>query len=80
MQAPIASDVPAYRDGWELCHPGKPQPPTLGLYDKEQWPEEAFCCDFIFVSEDLAGRVKDVVVNPATDASDHQPVLLSLRD
>ena len=79
MQAPIASGVPAYRDSWELCHPGKPQPPTLGLYDKEQWPEEAFCCDFIFVSEDLAARVEDVTVNSATDASDHQPVLLSLR-
>ena len=55
------------------------QNPTLGLYDKEQWPEEAFCCDFIFVSEDLAARVEDVMVNSATDASDHQPVLLSLR-
>jgi len=80
IQAPIASGVPAYRDSWELCRPGKPHPPTLGVYDKEQWPGDPFCCDFIFVSEDIAGRVEEVAVNSATDASDHQPVLLRLRD
>jgi len=43
-------------------------------------PEPAFACDFIFVTEDLVQRVEDVAVNVDTDASDHQPVLLSLRD
>jgi endonuclease/exonuclease/phosphatase family metal-dependent hydrolase len=32
------------------------------------------------VTEDLAHRVEDVVVNGQTDASDHQPVLLELHD
>ena len=80
LQAPLGAGVPAYRDAWRLRHRGTPQPPTLGMYDKAQWPEPAFACDFIFVTEDIAGRVEEVAVNGATDASDHQPVLLVLRD
>ena len=72
--------MPAYRDAWEVRHPGRPHDPTLGLFDKEQWPEPPFCCDFIFVTEDLAPRVEQVAVDATTDASDHQPVLLVLRD
>ena len=80
LQASLGAGVPAYRDAWELRHPGKPHAPTLGVHDKVQWPGPAFACDFIFVSEDIAHRVEDVVVNADTDASDHQPVLLVLRD
>jgi endonuclease/exonuclease/phosphatase family metal-dependent hydrolase len=80
LQSALAPGVPAYRDAWQLRHPGKPQPPTIGVHDKEQWPGPPFACDFIFVTEDLARRVEDVAVNGQTDASDHQPVLLELRD
>jgi endonuclease/exonuclease/phosphatase family metal-dependent hydrolase len=80
LQSPLAPGVPAYRDAWQLRHPGKPHAPTLGVHDKEQWPGPPFACDFIFVTEDLAHRVEDMVVNGETDASDHQPVLLELRD
>jgi len=80
LQSPLASGVPAYRDAWQLSHPGKPHLPTLGVHDKKQWPGPPFACDFIFVTEDLAHRVEDVVVNGETDASDHQPVMLVLRD
>ena len=79
IQAPLGPRVPAYRDAWQLRRPGKPHPPTLGVHDKSQWPE-AFACDFIFVTEDIVYRVEDVAVNGDTDASDHQPVLLVLRD
>jgi endonuclease/exonuclease/phosphatase family metal-dependent hydrolase len=79
LQAPIAGS-PAYRDAWQIRHPGAPHAPTLGLYDKVQWPGKPFCSDFIFVTEDLAERVENVVVDSATDASDHQPVLLELAD
>jgi endonuclease/exonuclease/phosphatase family metal-dependent hydrolase len=80
LQAPIAPGAPAYRDAWRIRHPGEPHAPTLGVNDRQQWPGPAFCCDFIFVTEDIADRVEDVVVNGNTDASDHQPVLLRLRD
>jgi len=80
LQSSLAPGVPAYRDAWQLRHPGKPHAPTVGVHDKLQWPGPPFACDFIFVTEDLAHRVEDVVVNGETDASDHQPVLLELRD
>lgn len=80
VQAPLGAGVPAYRDAWQLRYPGKPHPPTLGVHDKTQWPGAPFACDFVFVTEDIAGRVEDVKVNVDTDASDHQPVLLVLRD
>jgi len=79
LQAPIEG-APAYRDAWRVCHGAAPHAPTLGLYDKAQWPGEPFACDFIFVTEDLAARVEDVVVDGATRASDHQPVLLKLAE
>jgi endonuclease/exonuclease/phosphatase family metal-dependent hydrolase len=79
LQSAIGPGVPAYRDAWELRHPGRPHDPTLGVFDKEQWPAP-FCCDFIFVTEDLAPRVDELAVDASTDASDHQPVLLVLRD
>ena len=80
LQSPLAPGVPAYRDAWQLRHPGKAHAPTIGVHDKLQWPGPPLACDFIFVTEDLAHRVEDVLVNGETDASDHQPVLLELRD
>ncbi len=76
--APYTDGTPAYRDSWQVCHGERPHQPTLGVHDHEQWPQ-AFACDFIFVTEDIAGRVEDVAVNLDTDASDHQPVLLRLK-
>lgn len=77
--APFADGTPAYRDAWQVRHGDRPQAHTLGVHDREQWPE-SFACDFIFLTEDIAGRVADVEVNLDTDASDHQPVLLRLND
>lgn len=79
ITAPYADGTLAYRDAWELRHGERPHDHTLGVYDRVQWPE-SYACDFIFVTEDLAGRVDDVTVNLDTDASDHQPVLLRLKD
>jgi len=80
LEAPFSGGVPALRDAWQIAHPGKPQEPTLGVYDKVQWPGEPYASDFIFVTEDLGDRVEDVTVNGKTQASDHQPMLLRLRD
>lgn len=70
--------TPSYLDAWELTHPGEPHAPTVGLYDKTQWPGPPFTYDFVLVSEDLAPQVNDVRVDQTSDASDHQPVLLVL--
>jgi endonuclease/exonuclease/phosphatase family metal-dependent hydrolase len=42
--------------------------------------EEPYCCDFVFVSETLARRVRSVEVESDTQASDHQPMLLEIDD
>lgn len=69
-----------YRDAWTLCHPGVAHQPTCGLHDHVQWKNGADCRDFIFATEDIAGRVRRVEVDAETAASDHQPVLIELAD
>lgn len=78
LLAAIDDATPPYRDAWELTHRNAPHAPTVGLFDKQQWPGPPFTFDFILVSEDLAPRVQDVRVDVTSDASDHQPVLLVL--
>jgi endonuclease/exonuclease/phosphatase family metal-dependent hydrolase len=58
-------------------HAGKAHDRTVGVFDHEQWPV-AFCVDFIYVTKDLADKVRELRVNLETDASDHQPVLIHL--
>jgi len=69
-----------YRDAWTIRHPGVPHAPTCGLHDHVQWKNGADCRDFIFVTEDMAGRVRGMEVDGETAASDHQPVLIELAD
>ncbi len=69
-----------YRDAWTANQPDRPRAPTCGIYDHAQWTDGPDCRDFIFVTEDLKGRVCKVEVNGETDASDHQPVLIELAD
>lgn len=78
LTANIDGETPAYQDAWELLHPAAERPPTVGLYDKVQWPQEPFTFDFIFVSSDLAPRVTAVRADPHSDASDHQPMMIEL--
>jgi endonuclease/exonuclease/phosphatase family metal-dependent hydrolase len=78
LLAPVEATTPAYRDAWQIAHPGRAHEPTVGLHDKKQWPGPPFTFDFVFVSTDIAGHVRDVRVDATTDASDHQPVLLEL--
>jgi endonuclease/exonuclease/phosphatase family metal-dependent hydrolase len=64
-------------DAWTVLNGAVPQAPTFRLFDRRYGPTP-ITCDFIFVSEDLAPRVKRMEVNTQTRASDHQPVLLEL--
>jgi endonuclease/exonuclease/phosphatase family metal-dependent hydrolase len=78
LLAPFDDATPVYRDAFELACPGCKHPPTVGLHDKVQWPGEPFTFDFVLVSADLAPHVRSVYADPASDASDHQPMLLEL--
>jgi endonuclease/exonuclease/phosphatase family metal-dependent hydrolase len=78
MLEAFADGTPAFVDAWRVAHPGRPHDDTVGLYDTEQWPRR-LACDFVFVSDDLAPRVKALEVDSTSDASDHQAVILELR-
>ncbi len=77
MLAPFADGAPNFYDAWQAAHPGQPHAASVGVYDRAQWPQP-FCCDFAFVSIDLAPRLAGFEINSETDASDHQPLLLWL--
>jgi endonuclease/exonuclease/phosphatase family metal-dependent hydrolase len=77
IQQPFDDGTPALRDAWTVRWPGVPHPPTLGVYDRKQWPAP-YASDFIFVTEDLLPRIAEVKVDGVTQASDHQPVLITL--
>lgn len=78
MRKPFASGAPAFVDAWTIKHGDAPHAPTTGVADFKQWPQGPHCRDYIFVSENLAGRIEDVRVDVETTASDHQPVAITL--
>ncbi|CAM5380616.1 MULTISPECIES: endonuclease/exonuclease/phosphatase family protein [unclassified Thauera] len=65
-------------DAWQLVHGAQPHAPTVGLHGAE-WPDRAYCCDYFFVTTDLAARVRELEVMADTAASDHQPVVLTFE-
>lgn len=67
-------------DAWRSSRPGEPDPPTTGLFDRKQWPMGGHCRDYFAVTADVARRIAAIEVDVATDASDHQPLRLALRD
>jgi endonuclease/exonuclease/phosphatase family metal-dependent hydrolase len=78
LQQAIDADAPRLVDTWSHLYPNTDHRHNVGVYDREQWPEP-FTCDYIFASEDLLPRVRDVRVHGTTQASDHQPQLLELE-
>jgi len=79
IQHPLHGGGPAYRDAWKLVHGHRPHVPTFCVHD-QGYSKTPYCCDFVFVSEDLAPRVHSIEVDSATQASDHQPVLVEIDD
>jgi endonuclease/exonuclease/phosphatase family metal-dependent hydrolase len=69
--------VDALIDAWCIAHPQRTHRPTFRLYDDRYGPD-AISCDFFFVSESLRDSVHTVSVDADTQASDHQPVTLTL--
>lgn len=64
-------------DAWRSVHGAVPHAPTFRLFDRTYGPEP-MACDFVFVSDDLAPRIRRIEVDVQTKASDHQPVLVEL--
>ena len=72
-------NTPNFIDAWAVAHPRKPHPPTAGLYE-HSWAKTPLCCDFVFVTEDLNMRIRNVIVDGNSKASDHQPVLVEFTN
>jgi endonuclease/exonuclease/phosphatase family metal-dependent hydrolase len=79
MTAAFGAAVPRFIDAWEIAHPKQAHAHTVGVYENG-WAEHPYCCDFIFVTDDLELRVRAVTVEIQTQASDHQPVLIELAN
>jgi endonuclease/exonuclease/phosphatase family metal-dependent hydrolase len=66
-------------NAWSALAPDQSYPATFRIFDRTYGPEPVGC-DFFFVSPSLAQRVQGLSVDQQTQVSDHQPVLLTLRD
>lgn len=76
VSVPFGNGAPALLDAWQVAHGSRPHPHSFCLYDQSNGAPH--CCDFVFVTEDLAARVRRIDYDQETQASDHQPVLIEL--
>lgn len=68
--------APALVDAWQVLNGEKAHPPSFCIF--EQLYGVPHCCDFMFVTEDLAPRLRHMAYDQRSQASDHQPVLIEL--
>lgn len=80
MLAPFDDGTSRFHDAWRLVHGDAPQPATSNVHERFTPQSEPIACDFVFASDELAGRVRAAEVDSATRLSDHQPVVVSLVD
>lgn len=71
---------PPLVDAWTFFRKGEAHPPSTGLFDRVQWPKGGHCRDYFALTADIAQRIAAVEIDLSTDASDHQPLRLSLQD
>lgn len=77
LLAPYADATPAWKDSWEVLHPGEPHAPTVGIHPVD-FVDAPACFDFVFLGEDLAPRLAAQGSDPDTESSDHQPLWVEL--
>lgn len=78
LLAPFADGTPAFLDSWDVLHPGEPHAPSVGIHPVD-FVDAPACFDFVFVTEDLAPRLRAHGIDRDTMASDHQPVWVQLE-
>lgn len=77
---PLAGTEQRFHDAWNIAYPDCAHEPTCGVHDRQLWPQGPHCRDFFFVTGACVDRVRAVRIDAATDASDHQPLLLEMAD
>ena len=71
--------APPLVDAWTVARKGEPHAATFCVYERSYGHGED-CRDFFAVTPDVAGRIASLEVDGETQASDHQPLRLLLRD
>jgi len=69
--------TPKFTDAWQFLHPGKAHPHTFRVHERKDG-QSPYCCDYVFITEDLAPRLRSITVDSGNRASDHQPVIVEL--
>jgi endonuclease/exonuclease/phosphatase family metal-dependent hydrolase len=64
-------------DCWRVLNGDAPHAPTFRMFDRTYGPVP-IPSDYVFVSDGLVPRVKKLVIDSETKASDHQPVMVEL--
>jgi len=77
---PLAGTEQRFHDAWNTAYPDGMHAPTCGVHDRQLWPQGPHCRDFFFVAGACVDRIRAVRTDAATDASDHQPLLLEMAD
>ena len=78
MLSPLPDMAIPFHDAWMVAHSAGDRLPTCGIHDQEQWPQGPHARDYFFVTDQIAARIEDVIVDTITNASDHQPIQLQL--
>lgn len=78
LSLPDAEGHAGFADAWLSLHPDTPHPPSFCIADQTYGTPH--CCDYVWLSADLVPRLRDVVYQTQTRASDHQPVLVELEN
>ena len=76
LEAFIAG-TPKFVDAWQALHPAEPHPHSFRVHERKD-DQSPYCCDYVFVTEDLVPRLRSIAVDGANRASDHQPVIVAL--
>lgn len=76
LTAAFDDGADALHDAWATMHPAVEHPPTVGVHE-DRFPRQ--CWDFAFLTESLLPHLREVRIDAATTASDHQPLLLRLE-
>ena len=69
--------TPTFADAWVARHGARAQPATFRVHDRRDGMAP-IACDFVFVTDTLVSRLRDIVVDTQTQASDHQPLCVTL--
>jgi len=73
----FVDDAPKFMDAWQVLHASEPHPHTFRVHERSDG-QSPYCCDYVFVTEDLAPHLRSIAVDAHNLASDHQPVIVEL--